>query len=50
LVRAENSGRIARITLDRPDKKNAITAEMYVQLAEALAAADADTGTRVVLI
>jgi enoyl-CoA hydratase/carnithine racemase len=50
LVRAETSGPIARITLDRPDKKNAITAEMYVQLAEALAAADADSGVRVVFI
>jgi enoyl-CoA hydratase/carnithine racemase len=52
LVRAEigreADPRVARVTLDRPDKKNAITAEMYVQLAEALAAADADAGTRVI--
>jgi enoyl-CoA hydratase/carnithine racemase len=50
LVRAETTGRVARITLDRPDKKNAITAEMYVQLAEKLAAADADTAVRAILL
>jgi len=50
LVRAETGGRIARITLDRPEKKNAITAEMYGQLAEALAAADADPQVRAILV
>lgn len=50
MVRAETAGRVARITLDRPDKKNAITAEMYVQLAAALAAADADASVRVILL
>jgi len=42
LVRAETKDRVARIELARLDKKNAITTEMYVQMAEALAAADAD--------
>jgi len=50
LVRAETSGRVARIELARLDKKNAITTEMYVQLAEALAAADADSEVRAVLL
>jgi enoyl-CoA hydratase/carnithine racemase len=50
LVRAETRDRIARIELARLDKKNAITAEMYVQLAEALAAADADRAVRAVLL
>ncbi|HYX63064.1 MAG TPA: enoyl-CoA hydratase [Burkholderiales bacterium] len=50
MVRAETTGRIGRVTLDRPDKKNAITAEMYVQLAEALAKADADPAVRVILL
>jgi enoyl-CoA hydratase/carnithine racemase len=50
LVRAETSGRIARVTLDRPDKKNAITAEMYARLAEALARADADPAVRAILL
>ena len=43
-------GRIARIELARPEKKNAITAEMYAQLAEALARADADPQARVILL
>ena len=38
------------IELARPEKKNAITTEMYVQMAEALAAADADREVRAVLI
>ena len=41
---------MARIELARLDKKNAITTEMYVQLAEALAAADADSEVRAVLL
>ena len=50
MVRAETGGRIARIALDRPEKKNAITAEMYGQLAEALAAADADPQVRAIVV
>jgi len=50
LVRAETAGGIARIALDRPEKKNAFTAEMYRQLGEALAAADAAAGVRAVLL
>jgi enoyl-CoA hydratase/carnithine racemase len=50
LVRAENAEGIARIALDRPEKKNAFTAEMYRSLGAALAAADADSGVRVVLL
>jgi len=50
LVRAETQDRVARIELARLDKKNAITTEMYVQLAEALAAADADAEVRAVLL
>jgi len=50
LVRAETRDRVARIELARLDKKNAITTEMYVQMAEALAAADADRDVRAVLI
>jgi enoyl-CoA hydratase/carnithine racemase len=33
-------GRVVRVELARPEKKNAITAEISVQLAAALAAAD----------
>jgi len=50
LVRAETKDRVARIELARLDKKNAITTEMYVQMAEALAAADADPKVRAVLL
>jgi enoyl-CoA hydratase/carnithine racemase len=49
LVRAETSGGVARIALDRPEKKNAFTVEMYRQLGEALAAADASADVRAVL-
>jgi enoyl-CoA hydratase/carnithine racemase len=50
LVRAETALGVARIALDRPEKKNAFTAEMYRQLAEALAAADAAADVRAVLL
>lgn len=50
MVRAETRSRVARITLDRPEKKNAITAQMYAQLAAALAAADADPQVRAILL
>ena len=50
MVRAETAGGIGRIALDRPEKKNAFTGEMYRQLGEALAAADADRAVRVVLL
>jgi len=50
LVRAETKGRIARIELARLDKKNAITTEMYAQMADALAAAAANREVRAVLI
>ena len=41
---------ILRIEIDRPDKKNALTAVMYQALADAIKAAEADAGVRVVLI
>ena len=50
MVRAETRDRIARIELARLDKKNAITTEMYVQMADALAAAEANRDVRAVLI
>jgi len=50
LIKSETRDRVARIRFDRLDKKNAITREMYTQLAQALAAADADSGVRAVLL
>lgn len=38
------------VTIDRPEKKNAITAAMYSALAEALEAADRDRTVKVVLL
>ena len=49
-IRTETNDRIARIELDRADKKNAITADMYQAMANALIAAEADPQVRVILI
>lgn len=43
-------GPILRIQLNRPEKKNALTAGMYAAMADALTGADADAGVRVILI
>jgi len=50
LIKSETSGRVARIRFDRLDKKNAITREMYAQLAEALSAADSNDEVRAILL
>jgi enoyl-CoA hydratase/carnithine racemase len=50
MIRAETKDRVARIWFDRPEKKNAITAEMYRQLGDALDGADRDAGVRAILI
>jgi len=47
-VRTEN--RVARIEIARPEKKNALTAAMYAQLTDALAAAGKDPQVRAVLL
>jgi enoyl-CoA hydratase/carnithine racemase len=49
-VLAARDGAIQRITLNRPEKKNALTAAMYTAFAEAILAADRDPGVRVMLI
>jgi enoyl-CoA hydratase len=49
-VRYEVDGRIARITLDRPQAGNAITAEMPQQLAAAVERADLDPAVHCVLL
>lgn len=49
-VLVTRDGAIQRITINRPDKKNALTADMYAAIAEALRGADADTRVRAVLI
>jgi enoyl-CoA hydratase/carnithine racemase len=50
LIQSETRDRVARVRFDRIEKKNAITAEMYPMLANALAAAEADPQVRAVLL
>jgi enoyl-CoA hydratase/carnithine racemase len=50
LVLAAHDGPVLRIQINRPDKKNALTADMYAAIADALSGADADPGVRAVLI
>jgi enoyl-CoA hydratase/carnithine racemase len=50
LVLTAREGAVQRIQINRPEKKNALTADMYAAIADALAAADADPAVRVVLI
>ena len=49
-ILTENKDGILRIEIDRPDKKNALTAAMYQAMADAIHAAEADSKVRVVLI
>jgi enoyl-CoA hydratase/carnithine racemase len=50
LIRARTENRIAFVELARLDKKNALTADMYAGLADAIGAADADPQVRAVLL
>ena len=49
-ILTETKDGILRIEIDRPDKKNALTAAMYQAMADAIKAAEADAKVRVVLI
>jgi enoyl-CoA hydratase/carnithine racemase len=49
-VQIGKSEGILKLTLARPDKKNALTNEMYGALADAIEAAESDPAVRVVLI
>ena len=49
-VRCEVDGAILKLTLDRPDKLNAYTAQMGAELAEAFRRADQDDAIRVVIL
>jgi len=48
-VRVHRRGAVCAIEIARPEKRNAITGGMYEALGEALGAAEADAGVRVVL-
>ena len=43
-------GRIATVTLARPDRRNSLSDEMLGELAETFAALRDDAGTRVVIV
>lgn len=49
-ILTETKDGIARIEIDRPEKKNALTAAMYQAMADAIKAAEADGKVRVLLI
>lgn len=49
-VLVETQDRVTRIELNRPEKKNALSPDMYAAMAKALAAAEADAQVRAVLI
>ncbi len=49
-IKTATLNRVLTLEIARPEKKNAITVEMYDQMATALRAADADAGVRAVLI
>jgi enoyl-CoA hydratase/carnithine racemase len=48
-ILTERRGAVLAIAFHRPEKKNALTAGMYAAMAQAVAAAEADAGVRVVL-
>ncbi len=50
LYEADRDSSITRITLNRPDRLNALNDQMQVEIADAVAKADADPETRVVII
>jgi enoyl-CoA hydratase/carnithine racemase len=49
-VRTATAERIASIELHRPEKKNALTLEMYAAMSEAITRAEADAGVHVILL
>jgi len=50
MIRSELAEGVFRLEIARPEKKNAMTAAMYLTMADALLAADADPAVRVILI
>lgn len=49
-VQVEKKGAVLEIAINRPEKKNALTAEMYGALADAVEQAESDTSVRVLLL
>ena len=50
MIKTETRERVATIELARTEKKNALTADMYAAMTDALAAAESDPGARAILI
>ena len=48
VLRTERSGAVATITLDRPDRGNALTEQLKTELLDAVTAAGADSEVRAV--
>lgn len=49
-IRIERDGRVLVVTMNRPDKRNALTHAMYAAMADAIDGAQEDDGIRVVLL
>ncbi len=49
-IKTETDGHILRLTLNRPDKKNALTQKMYTEMARAIVHADATPEIRVIFL
>ncbi len=49
-VRTSTAERIASVELHRPEKKNALTGEMYLAMSEAITRAEADASVHVILL
>jgi enoyl-CoA hydratase/carnithine racemase len=49
-IEVERDGAVQRIAINRPEKKNALTGDMYIILADAIEKAEADSGVHVLLL
>jgi enoyl-CoA hydratase/carnithine racemase len=49
-ILTDREGPVLRLQINRPEKKNALTLDMYAQMTSALEAADRDPAVRVILI
>ncbi|MGC2109951.1 MAG: enoyl-CoA hydratase [Candidatus Korobacteraceae bacterium] len=49
-IESERNAAVLSIVINRPEKKNALTAEMYQALSDLLEQAEADAGVRVILL
>ncbi len=50
VVRSETAGGVCTVTLDDPERKNALSAQLTSELMDALDAAEADDAVRVIVL